>query len=131
LVCPERDANDFIEFPKFTQTGRWNMPWGTAPLTLSRVKLPQNGGFRYHMTNGTNQQFMFRTEFESHYGGDTSPLIHWVGDIDGDGKIDLLLSLPDDNCGFDYRLYLSSVAMKGTLLGKAAQLSGRQAACGC
>ena len=118
-------------YSELQKLGRWQMRWGSKPLTISRVKLPEYGGFRYHIGDGAQKQFMFRTELEGHYGGDNTPFIHWVGDLDGDGKIDLILSIPDDNCGFDERLYLSSQVGNGVFLRKAAQLSGGQAACGC
>lgn len=110
--------------------GKWHMPWGTRPLTLSRVKTPE-GWMSYHVSDGVTKQFMFRSEAEGHYGGDTTPIIYWAGDLDRDGKLDMLLSIPDDNCGFDERLYLSSNAGEGKVLRKAAQLSGGEAACGC
>lgn len=116
---------------KLRKLGRWQMPWGTRPLAISWVKLPENGGFRYHVSDDATKQFVFATSFEGHYGGDNTPFIHWVGDIDGDGMIDFLVSFPDDNCGFDERLYLSSLAGKGELVRKAAQILGRQPACGC
>ena len=112
------------------QRGQWQMPWGARPLTLSWVRTPENR-FRYHVSDGTTTQFLFATDQESHYGGDTTPVVHWVGDLDGDGAADILLDLPDDNCGYDERLYLSSRAAPGKLLGKAGQLVGGEAACGC
>ncbi|WP_172203115.1 hypothetical protein [Niveibacterium sp. COAC-50] len=115
---------------RLAKLGKWVMPWGTRPLTLSWVKTPE-GNKRYHVSDGTTKQFLFSVESESHYGGDTTPIVHWVGDLDGDGMLDLVLSIPDDNCGFDERLYLSSGAGDGKLLRKAAQLAGREAACGC
>jgi hypothetical protein len=110
--------------------GKWNMPWGRRPLVLSWVRT-EDGWLRYHVSDGATKQFLFRTDIEGHYGGDSTPDIRWVGDLDGDGRLDLLLSLPDDHCGYDERLYLSSNAEKGKLLYKAAQLEGSQAACGC
>ncbi len=95
------------------------------------MRLPDQGGFRYHLGDGTTRQFLFATAFEGHYGGDTTPRVQWVGDLDGDGRADLLISLPDDNCGFDDRLYLSSVARPGQLMGLAARFAGRYPACGC
>jgi hypothetical protein len=108
---------------KLRKLGSWQMPWGSNPLVISRVKLPEHEGFRYHIGDGTVKQFMFKTGELSHYDEDITPVIHWVGDLDGDGKIDLLLSLPND-CSFDQRLYLSSLASDGELLRKAAQISG-------
>lgn len=127
----EKPMHESRHYSQLRKLGRWQMPWGAAPLGISWVKLPEYGGFRYHISDGTVKQFMFATSLEGHYGGDTTPFIHWVGDVDGDGKIDLLLSFPDDNCGFDERLYLSSLAAGKEFVRKAAQLSGREAACGC
>jgi hypothetical protein len=110
--------------------GKWQLPWGASPLTISWVQTAE-GHRRYHVSDGTTKQFLFRVEAEGHFGGGTTPIVHWAGDIDGDGKVDMLLSIPDDNCGFDERLYLSSDAGEGKLLRKAAQLTGAQAACGC
>lgn len=118
-------------YEKLQKAGRWEMPWGKTPLTISWVRLPEYGGYRYHLTDGKRKQFLFRTELEGHYGGANTPFVLWVGDLDSDGKIDLILSLPDDNCGFDERLYLSSLAGEGAIVRKAAQLSGGEAACGC
>lgn len=123
-------SSDTYQAQKLKKLGKWDMPWGTRPLTISWVRTPE-GWKRYHVSDGNTKQFLFRTELEGHYGGDTTPIIHWVGDLDGDGKSDILLSIPDDNCGFDERLYLSSNAAEGKLLRKAAQLSGDEAACGC
>ena len=125
-----RDGAESSPGPRLSKLGKWVMPWGTRPLTISWVKTPE-GYKRYHVSDGATKQFLFSIEAESHYGGDTTPIIQWVGDLDGDGMLDLLLSIPDDNCGFDERLYLSSGAEDGKLLRKAALLAGREAACGC
>lgn len=110
--------------------GSWKMPWGSQPLTISWVKLPESAGFRYHISDGTSKQFIFRTETEGHYGGDTTPNIIWVGDMDGDNKIDIILSTSYD-CSLDMRLYLSSSAASPAFLKKAAHFSGGMPACGC
>jgi hypothetical protein len=115
---------------KLSKLGKWDMPWGALPLTISWIPAPQ-GQKRYYVSDGRARQFLFMIDAEGHYDGDTTPIIHWVGDLNGDGKMDLLLSIPDDNCGFDERLYLSSGVGEGQLLRKAAQLSGGEAACGC
>jgi len=121
---------DTPQTQKLSKFGKWAMPWSTRPITMFWVKTPE-GSKRYHVSDGKIKQFLFSTEPESHYGGDTTPIIHWVGDLDRDRKLDILVSIPDDNCGFDERLYLSSNSGDGKVFRKAAQLLGREAACGC
>lgn len=118
------------QYEKLRKLGKWNLPWGAQPLTLSWVKTAE-GRKRYHLTDGSTKQFMFAVDALGHYEGDTTPVVYWAGDLDGDGKIDLLLAIPDDNCAYDERLYLSSGAPEGTLLRKAAHTAGNQPACGC
>ena len=127
----EKSGYDGRHYSQLQKLGQWRMPGGAAPLSLSWVKLPEEGGFRYHLSDGKTKQFLFATSLQSHYGGGTTPYVHWVGDLDRDGKTDFLLDLPDDNCGYDDRLYLSSLATGTAFVAKAAQLSGREAACGC
>ena len=117
------------QYRKLTKLGKWDMHWGSQPLTLTWVKTPE-GMMRYHVSHGTTKQFLFSAPVGSHFGGETTPVIQWVGDLDGDGKVDMLVSIPEDNCGFDERLYLSSTKEAGKLLRKAAQIKGREAACG-
>lgn len=119
------------QYTSLLKLGHWAVPGGAQPLSLSWVKLPDGAGFHYFLGDGSRKQFLFSTPAEGHYGGDLTPIVHWVGDLDGDGKPDLLLSLPDDNCGYDQRLYLSSQAVNGELVHRAAVLSGYEAACGC
>lgn len=118
------------QYTALLRLGRWDVPNPHAPLALFSVTLPDQGGYRYHVTDGVTRQFLFATDLSGHYGEPKIPIVHWVGDLNGDGRPDLLLSIPDDGCGYDDRLYLSS-SEPGTLLVKAAQLSGWQSACGC
>lgn len=126
----ESSPYDTSAYTQLQRLGRWQMPWGVTPLTISWVKLPEYGGFRYYISDGKAKQFLLAVDLEDHYGGDTAPHIYWVGDLDGDGKIDLLLTL-HDGCSYDERLYLSSLATGQAFIKKAAQLSGTKAACGC
>jgi len=119
------------QYTALKKLGQWSMPWGTEPLTPSWARLPEHAGMRYRLSSASAKQFLFSLDEEGHYGSDTTPVIEWIGDLDGDGKLDILMTLPDDNCGFDERLYLSSEAVKGELVHKAAQLAGWAAACGC
>lgn len=136
-VIPAWYARDVSEdgvrqYRSLHKLGRWEMPWGSKPLNISWVKLPDAGGFRYHLGDGARKQFLFSTALESELGGDTAPIIHWVGDLDGDGKLDMLVSLPNDSCRFDQRLYLSSKARAGDWVGKPVRFAGSEANCdGC
>jgi hypothetical protein len=118
------------QYEKLRKLGKWSVPGGPQPLVLTWVKTAE-GRKRYHITDGVAKQFLFAVDAVSHYEGDTTPVVYWAGDLDGDGKADLLLAIPDDNCGYDERLYLSTGAAEGTLLRKAAHVHGREAACGC
>lgn len=128
---PSGDTLTSRQYTALQRLGRWEMPWGKQPLSLFWVKLPDDKGFRYYVGDGTRKQFLFSTDLAGQYGESKTPVIHWAGDLDHDGKIDLVLSIPDDSCGYDERLYLSSQAKDGQFLGKAAILSGIEEACGC
>ncbi|WP_431477991.1 FG-GAP repeat protein [Massilia eburnea] len=86
---------------------------------------------RYHLSDGATKQFLFAVNALGEYGGETMAVIYWAGDMDGDGKLDLLMGIPDESCAYDERLYLSSGAAESVLLRKAAHTHGSQAACGC
>ena len=112
--------------------GRWTITSATRPVVLSWTPAEDGLAFHHRISDGRRSQALFTLPAEGHYGGDTSlPQIVWAGDLDHDGQIDLLLSLPDDNCGYDQRLYRSSQARGGELLRLSAQLAGRLPACGC
>jgi hypothetical protein len=44
----------------------------------------------------------------------------WAGDVDGDGKLDLLLDLPSSENASEHRLFLSTAAGKGELVRQVA-----------
>lgn len=78
-----------------------------CPLTLS--------------ANGTSQRlFVFNNDPDA---GDFKGLrIIWAGDLDGDGKLDLLVDVSNRDNVSDTALYLSSKARSGELVGLAARL---------
>ena len=52
---------------------------------------------RYHLSDGATKQFLFAVNALGEYGGETTPVIYWAGDMDGDGKLDLLMGIPDES----------------------------------
>lgn len=62
----------------------------------------------------------WREEGRMTIGNDGSPFIVWSGDLDGDGKLDLLLNVTD-HCDISLpTLYLSSAAKGGELVHEVA-----------
>ena len=110
--------------------GTWHMPWGARPLKISRVKESENT-VRYEISDGVATQPLFRAALEGSNGEDWTPIIHWVGDLDRDGKSDLLIIIHPDVCMFDERLYLSSKTAEGDVLRLAARLESGEVPCGC
>ena len=54
--------------------------------------------------------------------GDNVPAIQWAGDIDADGRLDLLIKLPGGGYSNDIHLYLSTLARSGEQVGEAGSL---------
>ena len=55
---------------------------------------------------------------------DASQILSWAGDLDGDGKLDLIIS--HDSWQVDVALYLSSLAQPGELVGLAGSMRYEQ-----
>lgn len=64
-------------------------------------------------SNGRNQ-VLFNDQ------GERDPEIVWAGDLDGDGKLDLLLNVPSHESATDVRLFLSTAAKGDDLVGQVA-----------
>ncbi|HEX3126623.1 MAG TPA: hypothetical protein VH394_04775 [Thermoanaerobaculia bacterium] len=63
----------------------------------------------------TRKQVLWRNE----YVGDGPPMLHWAGDLDRDGKLDLLIDITDHDNLSRMALFLSSLAKEGELVGLA------------
>lgn len=93
--------------------------------------MDEGRSYRHDIASATGSQALFTLDAEGHLDGDTCLLdIVRAGDIDRDGRRDLLVSLPGDNCAFDQRLYLSSRATRGEVLRLSAHHTGSLQACG-
>src|SRR5215208_4153838 len=69
------------------------------------------------LTHGRETQVLYSTDGfvdEPHFD------VPWAGDLDGDGKLDLVVNLSRKDSLHPYRLLLSSVAAAGELGGEAA-----------
>ncbi len=121
-------------YKNLKQLGAFKMNFGKRHMTLSWVKVnagQQGVKYRYHISDGTKKQFLFSTDAYNHFDTDTTtPHVHWIGDLDGDGVLDFVLSLHSD-CSYDARLYLSSTAKSDELVHKSAQFYRVIPACGC
>ncbi len=74
---------------------------------------------------GTTRQLLFK---ESEAFGDGNARLRWAGDLDRDGRLDLIYNLGGHHTETRLALYLSSAAKPGALVGLVAQWRG---SCGC
>jgi hypothetical protein len=136
-------SQESAHYQKLHLLNQWHMPYGSRPLTLLKELKTVSGTtpnghyqhkyYEYNLSDGVRKQLLFEDGLETNQGGEQpSPIVSWVGDLNGDGKIDLLISLPGEgSCGFDERLYLSSAGGDGVFVIKAAHFSGQIPVCGC
>jgi hypothetical protein len=80
---------------------------------------PLPAGARLTFSVGNSSQVLFVVPKEN---SDPSITVYWVGDLDGDGKPDLLMNLSENYNVVNKVLWLSSRASKGHLLEKVAIL---------
>lgn len=144
-LLAKKEPGESVHFMKLRKLGLWQARLKDQMLELSWVRLPRPKApdefmYRYHVGNGAAKQFFYSSfgGIDGEKGGAVTPFVHWAGDLDGDGKLDLLVEIPygmdegdDAQCEVAYRLYLSSTAHEGEILHKAAQTTGTQPACSC
>ncbi|MEP7038809.1 MAG: hypothetical protein ABI891_10720 [Acidobacteriota bacterium] len=70
------------------------------------------------ITDGKTEQVIFEPEFCS----DCSWNVCWVGDLDGDGKLDFMLNLNEHYNSTCHTLFLSSQAKKGKIVSDVAEV---------
>lgn len=142
LIVATREAQDSPHYKRLRKAGHWQvqMKGGLLGISWIRMQLPKSPDkyqYRYHLGNGVAKQFVYSSVgTKAENGGAVTPFVHWAGDLDGDGKVDLLMEIPAgsseaDACESGYRLYLSSRAGSGEVLHKVSQIAGRKPGCGC
>lgn len=110
-------------------------------MTLSREVIAKNSIDKHSSIEYTSilklntqlkTKILLKTGDFGHYGTPALPLIDWIGDLDHNGKMDILLSIVTE-CGYDYRLFLSSLAnlKKRELIHSAENTLGELVRCGC
>lgn len=144
-LLAKKEPSASPHFVKLRKLGLWQAQLKGKQLGISWVRLPRPKSadetmYRYHLGDGATKQFMFSSfgSKDGPKGGAVTPFVHWAGDLDKDGKLDLLVEIPygmddsaDARCQVAYRLYLSFQAAEGEVLHKAVQTAGLQPACGC
>jgi hypothetical protein len=107
-----RALEDGVASP--VRDGVSSLRYGTEALEIRRIQSGDTG-YRLELHAGGRTQTLFASET----GFDWEPelwSVRWVGDLDGDGRADLLLDATDDeNVGQTF-LFLSSLAPRDVLL---------------
>ncbi len=133
------------QFEDFRKVGVWYVQFNGQYVGISWVRMasPKSADeylYRYYLVDGATKQFIFSSTGgrSEEAGGTVAPFVHWAGDLDRDGKVDLLVEIPyrldrgaKARCQVSHRLYLSSLAQAQEILHKAAQTAGQQPACTC
>lgn len=78
--------------------------------------LPKNA--KLILSNGKSDQVLYTL---AECGSDPSWFLHWAGDLDKDGKLDLYVSVTQHYNFSERKLFLSSQADEGQLVGEAAE----------
>lgn len=115
----------------FDKKGYWPLPWKGQSLFIVKRLSTRSQNFRYYLQNNQQKQWLFDTDLRGHYDGKISPIMTWVGDLDGDNLVDFIIDLGDMDCSFGSILFLSSMAKTNDFVFRAAEFTGTQPACGC
>lgn len=143
-LLAKKAPNESGHFRTLRKVGQWQVKLrgrqlGMSWVRLPRPRVPDETMYRYHFQDGAAKQFFFSSfgAIDGDKGGTVTPFVHWAGDLDDDGRLDLLVEIPygmtdgDERCEVAYRLYLSTQAGEGEILHKSAQTTGTQPACVC
>jgi len=106
-------------------------------LSLRCAEVPPVSGQRQEacdllLQSESIQQVLFTyrayfTREDRYWASERSPMVLWAGDLDGDGRLDLLVDTSDHYNVTEMRLYVSSPAKPDALVTEAARFS----AAGC
>lgn len=91
---------------------------GAASETASGVLF---SGYELRLGTSENRYATPQTVAKLDFTLDNTPQILWAGDLDGDGRLDLLVRLPGGGYGGDFRLYVSATARAPALVREAGR----------
>lgn len=95
-----------------------------GPTYLIAGQRQQECELRIRSQSVEQSLFTYGTYFEGDYrlwASDLPPSVVWAGDLDGDGRLDILLNTSDHPNVNEMRLYLSSTATSGQLVSEVAR----------
>lgn len=101
------------ERARLVVTGSVELPSGAA--------YPSVGAYQLHLIVGFGNAVSQMIADLPGVSRGSWPGLVWAGDLDGDGKLDLLLDLRKNDLTTELALYLSSAAKEGELVGLAAE----------
>lgn len=90
----------------------------TAYMVSVTAEDPQACDATVTLSDGERSQVLFTPALDPLECGEPHFDIHWAGDLDGDGRLDLLTTFSMKYSGHPRRLYLSSAAAPGDLVGQ-------------
>jgi hypothetical protein len=95
----------------------------TSILTLEPRTAPDCGG-KVFLSDGDSEQELYSTEGDPFSCDEPRYDVNWAGDIDGDGRLDLVTTFSAKYSYHPKRVYLSSAAGPGDVVGQVAFFDG-------
>lgn len=111
--------------------GRWKHNARIAPMRLTRVLDLDDEVHRLILHAGSRHQVLMKAPNRGWYGDDLTFYVRWVGDLDGDGDLDFLVSTWFLDCRSEDLLFLSGMRKAGETVHLAAKRTIAEVACGC
>lgn len=109
-VTPVFQSEEPQEFPK---DDSWKLPFGGSTAILRIINRPPDAQYDETRTTFLTLQVgeQIQTLYKWDHGlVDQAAYLHWAGDLDGDGKLDLVMDLSDHYNLSEFTLFLSSGA---------------------
>ena len=106
----------------------WRIPWDGSNVSVTAEGNNGERGHSYFLIDGDIKQHVLRDAYDE---STPTNVVGWIGDLDGDQKVDVILYTTENGCSPTTILYLSSLRKDNEVMGKAAEFSHEIPACGC